>query len=256
MNNSQKLKDKVYIITGATSGMGKEIAIKFAEEGASLIINGRDLNKGLAVLHLLEQFGNKAYFIPGDVSEESTNDRLINCVVENFGKLDGFVSSAGILGLGKIVELDDEIWKKTLGTNLDSVYYLSKKSIPLMIQSGGGNIVVIGSIASEKVFPSHPAYCASKAAVLALTRQIALDYGPEIKANSINPGPVDTPLLWDSAKGFPDPATAVDNARQTTALKALGTPKDIAELALFLVSEKNQWITGSAITIDGGKLLY
>ncbi|MDH5598461.1 MAG: SDR family oxidoreductase, partial [Cyclobacteriaceae bacterium] len=134
--------------------------------------------------------------------------------------------------------------------------YLSKKSIPLMVQSGGGNIVVIGSIASEKVFPSHPAYCASKAAVLALTRQIALDYGPEIKANIINPGPVDTPLLWDSAKGFPDPATAVDNARQTTALKALGTPKDIAELALFLVSDKNQWITGSAITIDGGKLLY
>jgi NAD(P)-dependent dehydrogenase (short-subunit alcohol dehydrogenase family) len=106
-----------------------------------------------------------------------------------------------------------------------------------------------------KAFPNHPAYCASKGALLPLVKQLALDYGPKIRANVMCPGPVDTPLLWDSAKAFPDPAVAVQAAGARTALKRLGLPSDIANLALFLASDDSSWITGSAFTIDGGALV-
>ena len=106
-----------------------------------------------------------------------------------------------------------------------------------------------------KAFPNHPAYCASKGALIPLVKQLALDYGPTIRANLMCPGPVDTPLLWDSAKAFPDPAVAVQNAGARTALKRLGLPADIANLALFLASNDSSWITGGAFTIDGGALV-
>jgi NAD(P)-dependent dehydrogenase (short-subunit alcohol dehydrogenase family) len=124
-----------------------------------------------------------------------------------------------------------------------------------MLARGGGSIVINGSIAAMKAFPNHPAYCASKGALVPLVKQLALDYGPRIRANLMCPGPVDTPLLWDSAKAFPDPAVAVQNAGNRTALKRLGQPADIASLALFLASDDSSWITGTAFTIDGGALV-
>jgi len=251
-----EFEDKTYIITGGTSGMGKGIAMHLGLQGASLVINGRDAEKGKKVCDELKSKGIKISFLAGDVSAEVTNKKLVDLAIDTYGKLDGVVLSAGILGLGKVTELDSEIWSKTIGTNLDAIYYLTKYSIPKMLENGKGNVVVIASITSEKVFPSHAAYCASKAGAVALTKQIALEYGPVIRANAICPGPVDTPLLWDSAKGFPNPKTAVEDAKKTTAVKELGTPEDIAELAAYLLSEKSKWVTGSAITIDGGRMLY
>ena len=111
---------------------------------------------------------------------------------------------------------------------------------------------MIGSIAAFKAFPSHAAYCASKGALLALVRQVAMDVGPSIRVNLLCPGPVDTPLLWESAAAFPEPAIAVTDAAKKTVLKRLGRPEDIARAALFLASGDSDWITGSALTIDGG----
>lgn len=246
-----KLKDKVFIITGATSGMGKGIALEFAKEGASLVLSGRDHIKGENVLDQIEQLSGEATFLPGNVRDESYNKELVQSAIRHFNKIDGIVTNAGILGLGKITELRTEDWYKTFQTNLDSVYFLLKYALPEM-QKNGGSIIINSSIAASKSFPNHPAYCASKAGLVALAKQAAVDYGPKIRVNCMCPGPVDTPLLHDSAIAFPNPGSAVSDAEKATLMKRLGQPQDIAKLALFLASDDSSWITGSSFTIDGG----
>ncbi|WP_273568178.1 SDR family NAD(P)-dependent oxidoreductase [Maribacter halichondriae] len=247
---AQKLRDKVCIITGATSGMGKAIAESFNEEGAKLMLSGRNEEKGNALTEKLEN----AIFMAGDVSDPSYNEKLVNKAIENFGRLDIVSINAGILGLGNVVDLPIAEWQKTLNTNLSSIFYVSKYAIPHLEQAEGATILINASIAAYKSFPNHPAYCASKAASIALMKQMAVEYGPKIRINAICPGPVDTPLLWDSAKAFKNPERAVENAGKATLMKRLGTPQEIAKLALFLVSKDASWITGTAMTIDGGIL--
>lgn len=245
--NQGKLKDKVCIVTGATSGMGKAIATKFSEEGAKLILSGRDVKRGGQLVSSLEN----AIFIDGNVCDITYNKKLVDAALSNFGTLDIVSMNAGVLGLGNVIDLPMEQWQKTLDTNLSAIYYLSKYAIP-HLQKTKGNILINASIAAFKSFPNHPAYCASKAGAVALTKQMAGDYGPDIRINALCPGPVDTPLLCNSAQAFENSADAVDNAAQATLMKRLGTPRDIANLALFLVSDEASWITGTAMTIDGG----
>ncbi len=248
---TEKLVQKVAIITGATSGMGKAIAHTFVANGAKVILSGRDEERGKA---LEKELGEHAIFIAGDVRNSAYNEQLVISAIEHFGRLDILSMNAGILGLGSITELPDDLWKKTMDTNLSSIVYLSKYAIPELEKNEGSSILINASIAAYKSFPNHPAYCASKAGSLALMRQMAVEYAPQIRVNAICPGPVDTPLLRDSARAFSDPIKAVENAASKTLLKRLGQPKDIANLALFLVSNDASWITGSAMTIDGGIL--
>ncbi|WP_109299272.1 SDR family NAD(P)-dependent oxidoreductase [Aquimarina sp. AU474] len=245
------LKNKVFIITGATSGMGKSIALQFAKEGAILVINGRNNERGNEVLEILLGNNKKALFVQGDVGKPAINEKLVKCALETFGRLDGIIANAGILGLGKITDISINDWQHTFDTNFNSFFYLSKFAIPHIIKQKGV-IIANASIAAFKNFPNHPAYCASKAAMVSLVKQMALDYGPNIRVNAICPGPVDTPLIWDSAKAFDQPREAVNAVKESTPLRRLGSPEDIAELAVFLASEKSSWMTGSAITIDGG----
>ncbi|NNE75719.1 MAG: SDR family oxidoreductase [Pricia sp.] len=244
---SKKLRDKVCIITGATSGMGKAIAEKFAEEGAKLVLSGRNTERGSALAKKLKH----SIFVAGDVGQSAYNEKLVTTAFENFGKLDILSLNAGILGLGSVVDLPGALWHTTLNTNLSSIFYLSKHAIP-HLEKSHGNILINASIAAYKSFPKHPAYCASKAASVALMKQMAVEYGPDIRVNAICPGPVDTPLLQNSANAFENPETAVEDAKNTTLMKRLGTPEDIAKLALFLVSDDASWVTGTAMTIDGG----
>lgn len=232
--------------------MGKGIALKLAGEGASVLLNGRDQKRAEAVLDEVESKGGKAEFLAGDVGRESTNQKLVEKAIQEFGQLDGVVTNAGILGLGKITELTADKWYRTFQTNLDSVYFLLKYAIPEMEKSGGGVAVINASIAAYKSFPNHAAYCASKAGLVALAKQAAVDFGPKIRVNIMCSGPVDTKLLHDSAIAFPNPESAVIEAEKATLMKRLGQPADIAKLALFLASDDSSWITGSAMTIDGG----
>jgi NAD(P)-dependent dehydrogenase (short-subunit alcohol dehydrogenase family) len=245
-----KLKDKVCIITGATGGMGMAIAETFDLEGAKLVLSGRNIERGNTLSKKLKH----AIFVPGDVSQPSHNEELVEVAIANFGKLDLLSINAGILGLGNVVELPISSWHTTLDTNLSSIFYLSKFAIPYLQKESNAIILINASIAAYKSFPNHPAYCASKAASLALMRQMAVEYAPKIRVNAICPGPVDTPLLWDSAKAFEKPELALENARKATLMQRLGTPSDVAKLALFLVSEDASWITGTAMNIDGGIL--
>lgn len=243
-----KLKDKVCIVTGATSGMGKSIAKGLSSEGGKLILSGRNQESGEALENSLDD----AVFVPGDVTDPSYNKKLVDTALETYGNLDILSLNAGILGLGNVQELSIDSWRNTLDTNLSSIFYLCKYAIPHLREQEQGNILINASIAAFKSFPNHPAYCASKAASVALMKQMAVDYASKIRVNAICPGPVDTPLLWESAKAFDNPNTAVENAKSTTLLKRLGTPQDITKLVLFLVSDDSSWITGTTITIDGG----
>lgn len=249
-----KLANQVALITGATSGMGRAIAELFAREGASLLLSGRDANRGAALVEFLKPINPNVHFAAADVSRPEENERLVREALERFGKIDLLSLNAGILGLGPVTDLSIKDWHQTLDTNLGAIFYLSKAAIPHLLKSDRAGILINASIAAFKSFPNHPAYCASKAGAVALMKQMAVEYGPRIRVNALCPGPVDTPLLWESAAAFPNPEKAVENARQASLLKRLGTPADIASLALFLASEEASWITGSAFTIDGGIL--
>lgn len=255
MQSEKRLQNKVFIITGASSGMGQAMAERFGAEGARLVINGRDEERGNRVATHILAYNEDVVFIKGDVGRPEVNQQLVRTAVDTYGRLDGIVTNAGNLGLGPVHRLSDAVWHRTFTTNVHSVFYLAKFAVPEMQKSGGGVVVVNASVAAFKVFPNHAAYCASKAAAVALVRQMALDLGPDIRVNAICPGPVDTPLIWNSAEAFPNPDDAVEEAAEATALKRLGQPDEVANLALFLASEESGWMTGSAVTIDGGRTL-
>lgn len=250
-----KLKDKVVVVTGATSGMGAAIAKKFAAEGARVVVAGRNRQRGAEVVNGINGINGEAIFVQCDISTMDGNQHLVNETLCCYGAIDMVVMSAGMLGLGSITEVSPETWHHTINSNLNSVFYLLRLAIPEMKQRGQGNIILIGSIAAQKAFPNHPAYCATKGALVPLVKQIALDYGPEIRANVISPGPIDTPLIWDSAKAFSDPDKAVAEAANATVLKRLGTPEEVAQAALFLATEDSSFITGTTLVVDGGRLI-
>lgn len=254
MEKQNKLQGKTFIITGASSGMGKATALLFSKEGAELVLSGRNVERGIELVSEIENMGGKAIFLTGDVAELTHNQALVEAAFQHFGKLDGLVCRAGMLGLGAITDLEPSLWRETFAVNVDAVFYLLKFALPELLKRPSAAVVINASIAAFKSFPNHPAYCASKAALLALAKQAAVEYAPSIRINSICPGPVDTPLIHASAAAFPDPAKAVENAGKNTLLQRLGQPEDIAKLCLFLASEESSWITGAAFTIDGGVL--
>ncbi|HVR71936.1 MAG TPA: SDR family oxidoreductase [Vicinamibacteria bacterium] len=247
-----RLANQSAIVTGATSGMGRAVAVLFAREGAAVLCSGRDPGRGATLVEEIAARGGRAAFVPGDVTRPETNDRLVAECRRRFGRVDIAVANAGVLGLGSVTDLPVETWRQTLAVNLDAVFHLMRSTIPAMREAGGGAIVVNASIAAFKAFPNHAAYCASKGALVALVRQVAVDVAPAIRVNALCPGPVDTPLLWDSAVAFPNPAEAVAEAGRKTLLKRLGRPEDVARAALFLASSDSGWMTGTALTIDGG----
>ena len=245
------MKNKVGIITGGTSGIGEGIANLLSKAGVKLILSGQDVEKGEAVSrHLM----GESHFIPGDVKNPNLNQRLVEEAISRYGHLDYVVLSAGTLGIGKLDDTDLDTWHDTIATNLNAVFYLLKYALPAMQAGDGGSVVVIGSVAAFHSFPNHPAYTASKGALIPLVKQLALDYGPQIRINVICPAQVRTPLLENSVQAFANPESILDQTAQRLPMKRLGLPSDIAQATAFLLSEKASWITGSHFVVDGGFL--
>ena len=249
-----RLEGKTAIVTGATSGMGRAVACLFAREGASVVCGGRDPERGAAVVAQIRSAHGRAQFVPGDVGDPENAEHLVEEARSAFGGVDVAVTCAGTLGLGAASELEIEVWRRTLSVNLDGVFYLLRTALPAMRERSSGSAVVVASIAAFKGFPNHAAYCASKGALVALVRQVAIDYGPAVRVNALCPGPVDTPLIRDSAAAFPEPEKAVAAVAERTLMKRLGQPEDVARAALFLASDESSWMTGTALTLDGGIL--
>jgi meso-butanediol dehydrogenase/(S,S)-butanediol dehydrogenase/diacetyl reductase len=249
-----KLAGKVAVITGATEGIGKAVALTFAKEGAKVALIGRDEAKGEAALEEVRKYGHAVY-IKADVSDSSQVKKMIERAVQEYGRIDILVNNAAVCPPGTVLSTSEETWDYVIDLNLKGVFLCSKHAIPYMQKNGGGAIVNIGSINSLMAMENEAAYDASKGGVLMLTKATALDFAKaNIRVNCILPGAIETAMLRASLGASQDPAKAREWIRAKHPAGRVGQPQEIAEAALFLVSDSSSFVTGAAIPVDGGIL--
>jgi len=249
-----KLEGKVAIVTGATDGIGKAIALMFAKEGAKVMMIGRDEAKGRAALKEVRECGEATYF-KVDVSNSLQIKKMVEETIQEYGRIDILVNNAALCPAGTVLSTSEETWDQVIDTNLKGVFLCSKYAIPYMQKNGGGAIVNIGSINSLMAMENEAAYDASKGGVLMLTKAIALDFAKaNIRVNCILPGAIETAMLRASLGTSPDPTKARQWITSKHPVGRTGKPDEIAEAALFLASDSSSFITGAAIPVDGGIL--
>ncbi|KAL0818868.1 hypothetical protein ABMA28_008187 [Loxostege sticticalis] len=248
--------NKVVLVTGASSGIGAAIALKFAEEGANVAIVGRNADKLKNVSENIAKIGNKPLVIAADVTKEDDAKRIVNDTVKQFGKLDVLINNAGVAGFVGITDANAlTVFDNVMNTNLRSPVYLTHLASKHLIETKG-NIINISSIAGQFVKENRFAYCTSKAALDHFARAIALDFAPKgVRVNTISPGPVKTNFVENAGASKEIEKAIWDEFLEKTPLNRISDPSEIANLALFLASEKAVGITGSTYLSDNGFLL-
>jgi len=244
-----RLKDKVAIITGAASGIGKATAILFAEHGAKIVVADIDMDGGQKTASDIQHDGKDAIFVKTDVTVRSDTENMVENTINSFGKLDILFNNAGIAMRLPVAELSEEDWHRCLDVNLTGVFLCAKAAIPAMQKNGCGSIINMSSIYGIVGADVRAAYVASKGAVTNLTRGMALDYASDnIRVNCICPGFVETPLVAGVVKTPEEYQKLADKHP----LRRLGQPEEIAYGALYLASDESAFVTGIALPIDGG----
>ena len=248
-----RLAGKSALITGAASGIGRETAQRFAEEGAAVVCVDLDGAGAARVAHAIGAKGGTALSVPADLTDADEVRGMADEALSARGAIDILVNNAGVSILGGVAELTEADWQREIDTNLASVYRVSKALWPHFVAAGGGAILSTASIAGATAVTQGAAYVASKAGLIMLTRCMALDGADSgIRANCICPGWVDTPLFDGFLAQQPEPETARERAARRTPLGRIGTPRDIADGFVYLASDEASWITGTALVIDGG----
>jgi NAD(P)-dependent dehydrogenase (short-subunit alcohol dehydrogenase family) len=249
------LNARVAIVTGGGRGIGEAIVRRFAEEGAIVIAAQRSAEDGDAVVDAVVRKGGRALAIPTDVRDAESVQRLVAVTLERFGRLDILVNNAGMGIRRTVTESTVDEWDHVMDPNVRGVFLCMKYGIPPMVEQGSGSVINMASVASFVGFPRDAAYCASKGAVLMLTRQAALDYAPfGVRINAICPGFIDTPMLRQYCSQQPDPEEAWQEVLSQTPTGRVGTPDDVAGAAVYLAGDDSAWVTGSTLTVDGGLL--
>lgn len=244
-----RLKDKVAIITGAGSGIGRAIAFAFIEEGARVVVADWSEKGGKETVGQIKNKNGEAIFIKTDVSKTNDVEQLVKACLDKFGRVDILINNAGIYKACNLHEMTEENWDKIIDINLKSVFLGSKRVISEMLKHGKGKIVNIASIAGLVGFAQSGAYCASKGGIIALTKAMALDYAPKkINANCICPGVIKTAMTKDM---IGDPATK-QFLESSTPYPRLGEPDDIAMAAVYLASDESDFVNGEILIVDGG----
>jgi NAD(P)-dependent dehydrogenase (short-subunit alcohol dehydrogenase family) len=246
-----RLDRKVAIVTGAASGIGKGIALRFGREGASVVVvTDRRVELGEQTVREIEAAGGEGLFVQGDVSSAADTERFVAAAVERFGGLDVLVQNATWAQRGRATELAEEDWDRTLAVGLKSIYLGAKYAVPRMRERGGGSIVNISSVNGILASPRMGAYNAVKGGMNNLTRSMAIDFGRyNVRINAIAPGHVVTERSRESIHQDPHQTWSFTDA---CPLGRVGTPDDIAGAALFLASDDASWVTGEVLVVDGG----
>jgi NAD(P)-dependent dehydrogenase (short-subunit alcohol dehydrogenase family) len=248
-----RLADKVAIITGAGSGMGRTAARMFAEQGARVVVAEFNEAAGAETVEQVESSGGQATFVKVDVSSEADARRMVDHAVATYGRVDVLYNNAGIMPEAdhSVTDTDVAIWDQVMAVNVRGVFLGCKYAIPRMIEQGGGSIINIASfVALVGCSVPQDAYTASKGALLALTRSLAVQFGPHgVRTNAICPGPVETPLLMDWLVKDEE-AKRIRLARNPTG--RFGKPEEIVNMAIYLASDESRWTNGAQLVVDGG----
>ncbi len=251
-----QLEGKVALITGGGTGIGAAIAERFVSEGAKVCITGRRREMLEKVASSLP--AGAITTCVGDVSNDQDALRMVEVAVGFGGRLDILVNNAAIEINSSVVEMDPAVWRQMLEINLTGPFLMMKAAIPRMIDAGGGSIVNLSSLAGVVAVPNGPAYCATKAGIIHLTKQVALDYGKDnVRCNVVCPGPVRTAMLEQNFKPLAevlnvDMDGVFERVRENVPLHRVANPPDIAGLCVFLASDDSSFMTGSTVLADGG----
>jgi NAD(P)-dependent dehydrogenase (short-subunit alcohol dehydrogenase family) len=248
-----RLEGKVAIVTGAAAGIGRASTLLFAHEGAKVVAVDMDEGGIQALLKEISDDGGGGLAVPADVSRASDANRVMRAVLERYGRVDVLFNNVGIVPHGKIHTTAESEWDRCMTVNVKSMYLLCHEVVPVFLRQGGGVILNTSSATVLRSVPDRAAYSASKGAVLALTRSMALDYVRDhIRVNCLCPGTVDTPSFRQRMAAFSDPDAALRRFVARQPMGRLGTAEEVAQAALYLVSDEAQFVTGTAFSIDGG----
>ena len=250
-----RFANKVVFVTGATSGIGHAVAVKFAAASARVVALGRDQAMLREVEVAIKNAGGEALVLTVDVTSVSETQRAIEETITKFGGLDVLVNAAGHISTGSIQNTSLAAWDAMMNVNLRAVFQLMQIAAPHLIQTKG-NIVNISSVTGLRSFPGVLAYCVSKAGVDQLTRCAALELAPQgVRVNAVNPGVVVTEIHKRGGMSEENYENFLEHSKTTHPIGRVGDPKEIAELVFYLASEKASWITGATYQIDGGRAL-
>ncbi|MCT1478275.1 SDR family NAD(P)-dependent oxidoreductase [Microbacterium sp. p3-SID336] len=248
-----RLENKKAIVTGGAGGIGRATCLALAEEGAAVAVVDLNGEAAEAVAAEIRDAGGRAVAIPADVSSESDIERVVSTTVGEFGGVDVVFNNAGIIRRQTAVEIDVDDWDLVFGVNVRAIYLMCKHVVPIMEAAGGGSIVNTGSGWGLKGGGRALSYCASKGAVVNMTRALAIDHGPAgIRVNSVNPGDVNTGMLRDEARQLSQDADAFLAEAADRPLRRMGEPEEVAQAVVWLASDASSYVTGSALVVDGG----
>jgi NAD(P)-dependent dehydrogenase (short-subunit alcohol dehydrogenase family) len=252
-NQMNTLKGKIAIITGGASGIGSATAQLFTEQGANVVIADISTEHGKLVQRKIDKSGGHAIFVKCNVTQSTDCQHAVKTAVEMFGGLDILFNNAGIVRRADIISTTEEEWDNVMDVNVKSMFLMSKYAIPEITKRGGGVIINMGSGWGMKGGRNAISYCASKGAVVNMTRAMAIDHGSQnIRVNCICPGDTDTPMLRNEAKQLGQPEDEFFAIAKERPLNRIAQPIEIAQAVLYLASEEASYITGAVIAIDGG----
>ncbi|WP_284641252.1 SDR family NAD(P)-dependent oxidoreductase [Paenibacillus silviterrae] len=249
-----RLQNKIILITGSGSGIGKSSALLFASEGATVVVNDLQEDKGQETVNEIRQAGGEALFIQADVTDPESVKAMVDEIIERFGRIDVLFNNAGISGVGAIHEVEPDAWDRVISINIRGVFLPSKYVLPHMMARKEGSIINMSSCIAEIGLARRASYSATKGAVLALTKSMQVDYAPyNIRVNALLPGTILTPFVENYLRtSYDDPEAAVESLKKRQLSGDLGRPDDVAKAALFLASDESKFMMGSPLYIDGG----